>query len=97
MSTLNLIDLKVAELNGEGFSDNEIARAIGISRSTVIRKRKKMNISNADPKNKKDKPCKCIQCNKVFYVRRNEFKKCMCNDCEYDFNNLQLEEKKGGK
>ena len=42
MTTLQLAELK--DLNAAGFSDNEIAAKLGITRETVIRYRKKLGL-----------------------------------------------------
>ena len=42
MTTLQLAELKI--LNAAGFSDNEIAAKLGITRQTVIRYRKKLDL-----------------------------------------------------
>ena len=42
MTTLQLAELKI--LNSTGFSDNEIAAKLGITRETVIRYRKKLGL-----------------------------------------------------
>lgn len=66
----------------EGLNDSEIAAIMEYSRISIQRIRKENNIPTANRENRKDKPCKCTVCQKIFHIRRWESNKIACEDCE---------------
>jgi len=66
----------------EGLSDSEIGEQLGYARVSVQRIRKTNNIPIANRENRKDKPCKCMKCDKEFFIKRNESDKIFCPECE---------------
>lgn len=79
----NLIVEQITKLSQEeGLSDSEIAEELGYARGSIQRIRKTYNIPIANRENRKDKSCKCMKCDKTFYIRRNESDKIFCPECE---------------
>lgn len=65
----------------EGLTDNEIAKKLDCSKSTVTRTKKKFNIPIRNLSNRKDKTFVCVYCRDICYVRRNEEVRLMCDSC----------------
>lgn len=65
----------------EGLTETEIAKKLGISRSTVSRVKKQFNIPKRVLKNRKDKFYICPFCNKKIYIKRCDSLKLMCDKC----------------
>lgn len=84
----NLIVEQIIKLSQqEGLSDSEIGEQLGYARGSIQRIRRTYNIPIANKNNRKDKSCKCMKCDKEFYIRRNESNKLFCADCEIEENN----------
>ena len=79
----NLIVEQITRLSQqEGLNDSEIGEQLGYARGSIQRIRRTYNITVANKENRKDKPCKCMKCNKEFYIRRCESDKLFCPECE---------------
>lgn len=79
----SLIIEQIAKLSQkEGLNDSEIGEQLGYSRVSIQRIRKANNIPVANKLNRKDRPCKCMKCNKEFFIRRSESDKIYCLECE---------------
>lgn len=79
----NLIVEQITRLSQqEGLSDSEIGEQLGYARGSIQRIRRTHNIPVANKNNRKDKPCKCMKCDKMFDIRRCESDKIFCPECE---------------
>ena len=66
----NLIIEQITRLSQqEGLSDSEIGEQLGYARGSIQRIRKAYNIPVANKNNRKDKPCKCMKCDKIFDIK----------------------------
>ncbi len=70
----------------EGLNDSEIAMRLGYARGSIQRIRKDNNIPTANFKNRIDKECKCVKCQKPFVIKRSEHNKALCPNCEKEVN-----------
>ena len=79
----NLIVEQIIKLSQEeGLNDSEIGEQLGYARGSIQRIRRTYNIPIANKENRKDKPCKCMKCEKQFFIKRNETDKIFCPECE---------------
>ena len=79
----SLIVEQIAKLSQEeGLNDSEIGEQLGYARGSIQRIRRAYDIPVANKLNRKDKPCKCMKCNKQFFIRRIESDKIYCPECE---------------
>lgn len=79
----NLIIEQIRRLSQEeGLNDFEIGEQLGYARGSIQRIRRTYNIPVANKENRKDKSCKCMKCDKTFYIRRYESDKIFCPECE---------------
>lgn len=79
----NLIIEQIRRLSQEeGLNDFEIGEQLGYARGSIQRIRRTYNIPVANKENRKDKSCKCMKCDKTFYIRRHESNKIFCPECE---------------
>lgn len=79
----NLIVEQITKLSQEeGLNDSEIGEQLGYARGSIQRIRRTYNIPVANRENRKDKDCKCMKCNSIFYIRRCESNKIFCPECE---------------
>ena len=79
----NLIIEQIRRLSQEeGLNDFEIGEQLGYARGSIQRIRRTYNIPIANKENRKDKSCKCMKCDKTFYIRRYESDKIFCPECE---------------
>lgn len=79
----NLIVEQIIKLSQEeGLNDSEIGEQLGYARGSIQRIRRTYDIPIANKENRKDKSCKCMKCEKQFFIRRCESNKIFCSDCE---------------
>ena len=79
----NLIVEQITRLSQqEGLNDSEIGEQLGYARGSIQRIRRTYNIPVANKENRKDKLCKCMKCDKKFYIRRGESDNLFCPECE---------------
>lgn len=85
----DIIVTQIEELSqNEGMSDTDIAMKLGYARGSIQRIRMEHNIPKANIQKKKDKPCTCVKCHKLFMIRRCESAKIVCPECEDLINQL---------
>lgn len=70
----------------EGLNDIEVGSRLGYARGSVQRIRRQNGIPKNDVSKRKDKPCMCMKCEKIFHIRRCESDKIVCLECEEQLN-----------
>lgn len=66
----------------EGMTDAEIAEELGYRRESIARIRRQQDIPRYVLGNRRDKLCKCMVCDRQFYIRRCEPDRIACPECE---------------
>lgn len=83
----NLIVEQIIKLSQEeGLTDSQIAERLGYARGSIQRIRRAHNIPKYNKDNKRDKTCKCMKCDKEFFIKRSETDKIFCPECEVQEN-----------
>jgi hypothetical protein len=87
MKTSPIIVEEIRKLSQEeGLKDSEIADIIKYNRVSIQKIRKDNNIPSYNINVRKDRKEICPNCNKIYYIRRNEKPGICCPECEIKLN-----------